>query len=95
MEPTEKKAQQLQQVAELTENYIKIVGGVRPLSVREFAGRLNIHLQDKERISHATIHNWRNGIHLPNQWTIWKLTKVEHPTWIADYANQLMTIING
>ena len=68
-----------------------------PLPLRELAVALNEHLKPiGGHISHQSLSNWENQVHVPSSLTIMQLIQLANETsagWPADFAQDLLAIL--
>lgn len=65
-----------------------------PMPFREFACDLSGSLTPfGGKISHATINNWENGVHLPNIFTLKMIAGYANQNWQKDFASDLLALL--
>ncbi len=82
-------------VADIVFAYRYLVGKRgAPLSLRSFAESLNeVLVQMDESISHQTIKNWEDRVHLPRVYFILQMEMISPPDWRRDFARDLLAAL--
>ena len=82
-------------VADLVFAYRYLAGDDRaPLSLRTFAEQLNeVLAQYDESISHQTIKNWEDRVHLPRVYFMVQIEMSAPPDWRRDFARDMLAAL--
>ena len=82
-------------VADIVYAYRLILGeDGAPLSLRAFADELNVILGElEESISHQTIKNWEDRVHLPRVYFMIQLSMMSPHDWRRDFALDVLAAL--
>jgi hypothetical protein len=82
-------------VADIVYAYRYLAGDERaPLSLRTFAEWLNqVLAQYDESVSHQTIKNWEDRVHLPRVYFMIQIEMSAPPDWRRDFARDMLAAL--
>lgn len=82
-------------VADIVFAYRYLAGDERaPLSLRTFAEQLNeVLAQFEESVSHQTIKNWEDRVHLPRVYSMLQIEMSAPPDWRRDFARDMLAAL--
>lgn len=82
-------------VADIVFAYRYLVGEPgAPLSLRAFAESLNeVLAQLDESISHQTIKNWEDRVHLPRVYFVLQMEMISPPDWRRDFCKDMLAAL--